>query len=171
MQNSTRPNRPDLDATKIPTAIDIAWAAGIYEGEGTCRMSGKGKRGFSAAVVQKDPELLYRLREWFGRSINLNQNAGTYVWDICGDRARIFMALIYGLMTVRRKVQIDSTEALDFLGGQSPVSLNAAQLRSAMDRFYAEHAEKIKDRVRVRQAAAYQKRKQNLQVVEISKTA
>ena len=27
--------KPELDATKTPTLLDIAWAAGVYEGEGT----------------------------------------------------------------------------------------------------------------------------------------
>ena len=134
-----RGNKPELDATKVPTAIDIAWAAGIYEGEGCCRLcgGGTGKRGFTAAVAQKDPELLYRLRDWFGGSI-LDQGPkhDLRIWNIGGDRARIFISLIYGYMTARRKSQIDSTGALDFLCSVSPVGLNTAQLRSAMDMYY-----------------------------------
>lgn len=52
----TRPNRPDLDATKVPSALDIAWAAGIYEGEGCARLCGRGKRSFAVHVVQKEPQ-------------------------------------------------------------------------------------------------------------------
>lgn len=130
-------NNPELDATKVPSAIDIAWAAGIYEGEGCCRNCGKTKRGFMASVAQKDPELLYRLREWFGGSIQDNAPKHDFrIWNICGDRARVFIALVYPYMTVRRKGQIDSTGALNFLGGFSPAGLNTEQLRSVMEKYY-----------------------------------
>jgi len=134
-------NKPELAPTKTPTAIDIAWAAGIYEGEGTCRLCGKTKRGFMAAVVQKDPELLYRLRDWFGGNVRGNGAEYTaYTWDVCGDYGRIFAALIYGFMTARRKSQIDGTGALLFLGGRSSVGLSTTQLQSAMDDYYAENS-------------------------------
>ena len=139
-----RRNNPELDATKVPTAIDIAWAAGIYEGEGCCR--GKGKRGFMAAVVQKDPELLYKLREWFGG--NIQDNAPKYdfrTWNICGDRARIFIALIYGYMTVRRKTQIDSTRVLDFLDGASSVGMSMQDLKDKLNALYEKNREKFWD--------------------------
>src|SRR5271170_6920004 len=104
-----RPGRPDLDATKVPSLIDIAWSAGIYEGEGCCRLAGKTKRGLMIQVAQKDPELLYRLRDWFGGSVKFAHcstvpaDQQVYSWSACGDRARIFLALIYSFMTARRK--------------------------------------------------------------------
>ena len=137
----TRPNRPELEATKIPTAIDIAWSAGIYEGEGCCRLCGRGKRSFMASVAQKDPELLYRLRDWFGGSISQTKANGQVIhnWNICGDRARIFIALIYGYMTARRKSQIDETCALDFLDGQSPVSMSTQEIKDHLAAMYQKH--------------------------------
>ena len=136
----TRPNREELNATKVPTSWDIAWAAGIYEGEGSCRLCGRGKRSLAAAVVQKDPELLYRLRDWFGGSINGNgKNQGIHVWDICGDRARIFLSQIYGYMTARRKAQIDATNCLDFLGDISPVGLSVEELNVHLLAHYQNH--------------------------------
>jgi hypothetical protein len=108
MSKRTRPNKPELDATKVPTALDIAWSAGIYEGEGTCRLCGHTKRGFMVSVAQKDPELLYRLRDWFGGSIRGVSKSGCHNWEICGDRARIFVALIYAVLTSRRKIQADA---------------------------------------------------------------
>jgi hypothetical protein len=143
MNNWTRPNNPALDATKVPTAIDIAWSAGIYEGEGTCRLCGKGKRGFMISIVQKDPELLYRMRDWFGGSIGPLTKSGCYTLSICGDRARLFAGLIYGFMTARRKAQIDATGAFDVFSSVSPVGLNIAQLQSLMDGFYAEHSQDV----------------------------
>ena len=152
MQNMTRPNRPDLDATKTPTEIDVAWSAGIYEGEGHCRLCGKTKRGLSAAVVQKDPELLYRLRDWFGGRVGVhNAKQGTHVWECNGDRCRLFLALIYGFMTARRRQQIDATNGLEFLRGRSPVNLTLMQLKKEMDIFYSEHTERV--RLRKKEAA------------------
>lgn len=149
MQNSTRPNKPELDATKVPTEIDIAWAAGIYEGEGTCRLCGHGKRSFAAAVVQKDPELLYRLRDWFGGSVNTN-GAWCHVWDICGDRARIFIALIYKFMTARRKLQVDETNCLDFLGMVSPEVLSERDIRLLLSKYYQDKKDRTLANPKVR---------------------
>jgi len=137
-------NNPELDATKVPSALDIAWSAGIYEGEGCCRNCGKGKRGFMVSVGQKDPELLYRLRDWFGGNIQDQAPKHDFrLWNACGDRARIFIALIYEYMTSRRRSQIDDTGALNFLGSVSPVGLDIVQLRSAMETYY-EQERKIK---------------------------
>lgn len=173
MKNMTRRNKPELDATKVPTEIDIAWAAGIYEGEGTCRLVGKTKRGFMASVVQKDPELLYRLRDWFGGSVRDNgAKAKVKIWDCCGDRARIFIALIYRFMTARRRAQIDATECLDFLHGRSPNGLNMTQLKSVMVEFYENHRKMVSERVKKAKAEAYQKRKkQAIHVVKLEDTA
>jgi hypothetical protein len=113
-------NRPELEPTKVPTAIDIAWAAGIFEGEGSCVASGHEKKSFSVTVSQKDPELLYRLRDMFGGGIKL-YNTGKerrfpiYYWHLCGDRGRAFIGVVYPFLTARRKVQIDSTAVSEFL--------------------------------------------------------
>ena len=54
------------DPVKTPTELDIAWVAGFYEGEG--HVSGiKGRT--MAHLSQKDPEILFRVRELFGGSI------------------------------------------------------------------------------------------------------
>lgn len=161
MKNSTRPNKPELDATKVPTEIDIAWAAGIYEGEGHCRLCGHGKRSFAAAVVQKDPELLYRLRDWFGGSVNSN-GAWCNVWDICGDRARVFIALIYKFMTARRKMQIDETNCLDFLGAISAEVLNEEVIRELLLKYYQDKKDRTLANPKVRSSKrqlAYYRRK------------
>src|ERR1700733_5848744 len=104
-----RKDRAGYDATKKPTAIDVAWAAGIYEGEGCCVKAGKNKQAFSVMVSQKDPELLYRLKEWFGGRVTLYKNGvgkkdsnfQVYHWLVCGDRGRVFLACIFPFMTAR----------------------------------------------------------------------
>ena len=176
MNNWTRPNKPELDATKIPTAIDIAWSAGIYEGEGTCRLCGHTKRGFMASVTQKDPEILYRLRDWFGGSVR-NNGAGTgvHTWDICGDRARIFMCLIYEFLTVRRRAQLDGTNALEFLRSASPIGIPVLVLQSKLLSFYEEERDHrisaTGTKRRAQRAEYYQQKKQKLHLVQIENAA
>lgn len=158
-----RANYHELDATKIPTLIDIAWAAGIYEGEGTCRLCGKTKRGFMVSVTQKDPEILYRLRDWFGGSARDNgAGTGVHVWDICGDRARIFIALIYEYLAARRKEQVDATNALEFLKGKSTSGLLMDFLKNCLLLFYEEERERRSSptaKARREQKAEYYRRK------------
>ena len=59
---------PRLEPTKVPSELDIAWAAGVYEGEGSiCEPTPTASARI--AVAQKDTEILYRLRDWFGGSV------------------------------------------------------------------------------------------------------
>lgn len=153
-----RPNRPELDATKVPTDIDIAWSAGIYEGEGTCRLCGRTKRGFMVSVVQKDPEILYRLRDWFGGNVRiLSDNNVCSTWDACGDRARIFISLVYKFMSSRRKFQIDTTGAMDFLEGQHPEQLTIVQLQQKLLEYYSRDNAKKREHQRAQQAEIYKR--------------
>jgi hypothetical protein len=136
-----RKDKRGLDSVKIPTDLDIAWSAGIFEGEGSiCRSGGRNYTSFTASVCQKDPDLLYRLRELWGGSINCYANRGgglvdnkernleLFRWSVCGDRARLFLASIYLYLTPRRKNQIDKTSArewLDFVG-ELPIAENSS---------------------------------------------
>ena len=94
-------DRKGMDAVRRPTAIEVAWAAGIYEGEGSCvaNHNSKGYESFVVSVNQNDPELLYRMREMFGGSIILcnrkfnGKPRPIYHWKICGDRARTFIGV------------------------------------------------------------------------------
>jgi hypothetical protein len=116
-------DREGLDALRRPTAIEVAWAAGIYEGEGSCvtTRSTETSKSFAVSVSQKDPELLYRLRDLFGGTVShYNRTFNKKVcpishWKICGDRARTFIAVIYPFLTARRKGQIENTPACDFI--------------------------------------------------------
>lgn len=101
---------------RIPTEAEIAWAAGIYEGEG-CVAGTKGRT--IAVVSQKDPELLYRMRELFGGGITMVR-MGTpkycHTWKLYGDVARSFFVSIYPWLTTRRKGQIEQGGHLRFTG-------------------------------------------------------
>src|ERR1700677_4668129 len=120
-----RENKPGLEAIKVPTAIDIAWAAGIYEGEGSCSIKTGSAGSYSIRVSQKDPELLYRLRDFFGGTVKFYKVGAKrafecHCWSVNGDKARGFLAAIYPFLTARRKAQIDSSNArffLEYAGG------------------------------------------------------
>ncbi len=109
---------PKLQATRD----DILWAAGVYEGDGSCQRIGPGwKTGIGGStervrVTQKDPWLLATLRDKFGGSIYKSNghnsrwpDATQGVWAISGARARGFMLSIYGLLSPRRQGQIRRT--------------------------------------------------------------
>lgn len=119
---------PRLNATKVPTEAEIGWAAGIYEGEGTCcskatvrRIKGRVYHGAAdyLSVTQKDCEILNRLRDLFGGSVyeySLTENhkykgRTFYRWTLHGQRARNFALAIYPWLSARRKEQIDKVHA------------------------------------------------------------
>lgn len=117
---------PNILVEYKPTATDIAWAAGIYEGEGHASSGGKGSYGGRtiAIVSQKDPELLYRLRSMFGGRIEMtraNTDKFLHKWVIYGDYARSFFALIWPYMTARRRGQIEKANGLRFTGFKQPI--------------------------------------------------
>lgn len=127
-------DKPGLAPRLTPSDLDIAWAAGFYEGEGSCSRSGERGRSFVVSIAQKDPECLYRIRDLFGGSVkeykNDRGNLATngqgftiYAWRVCGDKARIFVAVIYSMLSARRKMQIDSTPLRAFLNFVGSVPL------------------------------------------------
>jgi hypothetical protein len=130
---------PELNPTKVPTAIDIAWAAGIYEGEGHLRQQRYGAA--TAQVTQKEPEILYKLRDWFGGAVRFAQCSTVpiehqcHLWRVCGDKSRLFIAQVYGFLSSRRKAQVDATRTLEFLHGESPVGMSHEQLKGRLETF------------------------------------
>lgn len=100
-----------------PDPYDIAWTAGIYEGEGSVACS-RGKV-VQARVSQKDRWLLERLLMLFGGSIVVHRSTGgfigdrrvmgegAYLWCLGGGRGRAFLQVIYPWLSPRRREQID----------------------------------------------------------------
>lgn len=117
-----------LEPTKVPTNIDIAWAAGIWEGEGS--LSTHNKQRATVVVTQKDTEILYRLRDWFGGSVlsRKGKAESCSVWLACGDRGRFFVALIYPFMSARRRFQIDASTMLSYLGDRDVAQLSYEEI-------------------------------------------
>src|SRR5208337_3558587 len=94
----------------------VAYAAGFYDGEGSCSINNYGKTRIRAA--QKNPEVLYWLRDWFGGSIDLRHrkaHAGIcasdiYEWGLSGERACKFIHAIYSYVSTRRKMQLEKSD-------------------------------------------------------------
>ena len=113
-----------LNRSQIPTTLDIAWAAGIFDGEGSCS-SIKNPDGTlktqQVSVGQKDRWMCDRLRDlfggyvsdhgirhwdhWIGKKNHRGTHAG-YSWHIHGPRARGFLMTIYKFLSPRRQDQI-----------------------------------------------------------------
>ena len=96
-----------------PTTLDIAWAAGIYEGEGYCQH--RPKMTTTVRVAQKDEWLCPKLRDLFGGSVRTyrarckpgSDEFRTYhAWDVFGPRAIGFLMTIYKFLSPRRQAQI-----------------------------------------------------------------
>lgn len=95
------------------TVLEIAWAAGVYEGEGSCQPNATGKHHrIGASVRQKDQWILERLRVRFGGGIGKRTSRlkgkthTTAAWYITGPRARAFLMTIYAFLSPRRKQEI-----------------------------------------------------------------
>jgi hypothetical protein len=95
--------KPGSSPSAHPAMKDIYWAAGIYEGEGSCHYS---RRSIEALVSQKDRWILERLRSLFGGSIPPPHKSGCSIWLSSGSRARGFLMTIYQLLSPRRQAQI-----------------------------------------------------------------
>jgi hypothetical protein len=92
---------PAVQRTVKPTSLDLAWAAGIYEGEGSCYYG----HTEQASVAQKGLWLTSKLQALFGGSVCVCAD-DLHVWQVYGARARGFLMSIYGLLSPRRQEQI-----------------------------------------------------------------
>ena len=81
------------------TIREIAWAAGVYEGEGSFS-------GDQAIIVQKDSWILIRLSKIFNfGSIRLHGD-NCLKWCLSGKDARKFILTIFTELSPRRKSEI-----------------------------------------------------------------
>ena len=103
---------PALAPTIKASTQDIVFAAGFYEGDGSCsKQPGNSMR---MGASQKDREILDWLRDRFGGGVyprRKNDVNSLFQWIISGARARGFAQSIYGLLSTRRKKQL-----LDLVG-------------------------------------------------------
>ena len=97
--------KPGYEATVHPKLVDIGWAAGIFEGEGSVGTSGP-RKGQALTISQKDPWVLHRIKELFGGSVTGKAYGGTYRWGAYGARARGIAMTFYSFLSPRRKMQL-----------------------------------------------------------------
>ena len=83
------------------SARDFQWAAGFYEGDGSC---GSTAGGCLATIGQKQRWSVDRMAAFFGG--NTKPIGAYFRWSATGARARGFLMSIYGLLSPRRQEQI-----------------------------------------------------------------
>lgn len=100
-----------VPAIAHPSKLDIAWAAGFYEGEGHVIKENSQIVG----ITQKKPWALERLRDLFGGRVTnqiafkSGKNIGmdrARMWIVNGPRARGFLMTIYRFLSPRRQKRI-----------------------------------------------------------------
>ena len=93
-----------LEATKSPSNMELAWAAGLFEGEGSCQRKGQ---SCSMHVGQKDHWVCDRFKEYFGGHIGVGSMNGEpfYEWSASGARARGILMTLYSFLSPRRQSQ------------------------------------------------------------------
>lgn len=101
---------PAPKAVESPSLATIGWAAGLFEGEGTVRQyknpTRDGYRAFCIVITQKDPWILYRLRDYFGGAVDgTTSKRVCYNWRVHGPRARGFAYTIFPFLSPRRRRQ------------------------------------------------------------------
>ena len=100
-------------AMRSPSVADLAWAAGIFEGEGS---AGIGGGSGQMQVTQLDTWILYRLQEFLGGSVggpyrndyhsNLGHGRQKFVWYATGPRARGIAMTLFTFLSPRRRQQM-----------------------------------------------------------------
>jgi len=90
-----------------PTIRDIAWAAGIWEGEGSIEGRRVRSASLTISATQKDPWLLFRLRDLFGGGVwsSLPGRPILSRWQLSGPRAYGFILTIFSFLSPRRRLQ------------------------------------------------------------------
>jgi hypothetical protein len=86
--------------------LDIGYAAGLYEGEGSIQStSNRLKKIYCyVSMTQKDPEPLVKMQKLFGDEIKVY--GGYNYWRLYGIEMREFVLTIFSLLSSRRRNQI-----------------------------------------------------------------
>lgn len=103
----------DAECTPKISLVQLAWAAGFLEGEGSFNCN-HGSAVVQASQVQREP--LDRLRTLFGGSIWSKKPVGVgkqdiWVWYLTTSRSAQVMMTLYAFMSPRRKTQIEQALA------------------------------------------------------------
>jgi len=137
----------------VANAQDLAYAAGIIDGEGYIGISttpGKRSTGFKAmvAVGMCDPEVVVWLAETFGGSVYCyaprgTAKRGTHRWQVTGETAAVFCRLVRPYLRLKHRqaellVRYREDQRLDHTrrggpGGQTPADEVVVKHRYAGD--------------------------------------
>lgn len=137
-----RPYGVQPPRTVVPSLLDIAWAAGLYEGEGSVTTTSTVNT--KVALSQKDDEVLLRLASFFGGKIYPGKNTNgepRFTWMLSRERAWGFLLTVFTFLSSRRRKQIRDVFAVEAIcRGEkkfdTPEDLLVAQsvLRESRDR-------------------------------------
>ena len=123
LREAAKPRQPAPTATVCPTVLDIAWAAGIIEGEGslctrklyyTKATKGKpvrrGKPQLELVVTMTDLDAVSKLREMFGGMLSEIKRTEAsrkplYCWRTLNERAFGIGLTIFRFLGIRRRLQ------------------------------------------------------------------
>ena len=109
-------SKPEHAPIAHPSILDIAWAAGIFEGEGTCRRSHGVKDPYGSMAItvgQKERWILDKLRDLFGGRVSISKakpnsnipSGPQHIWYVGGSRGRGFILTIFTFLSPRRRAQ------------------------------------------------------------------
>src|SRR5271155_2414631 len=94
------------------TSQQLAWAAGIFEGEGCCSWTSRERNCQEVMIKQNDPWILDEFSRIFGGKVSpckgsnkLSHNLG-YRWRVSGPTARGFLMTVYSFLSPRRQAQV-----------------------------------------------------------------
>ena len=101
---------------RVPSDLDVAWIAGLYEGEGCCNNI-KG-RTLANDYANKTHKFFSGAEMFAARitEIRVGTEKNCHIWAVNGDHARILLQAIYPFMSARRKVQLDAANIRKFTG-------------------------------------------------------
>jgi hypothetical protein len=101
------------------TSQQIAWAAGIFEGEGCCSWTSRQHNCQEVMVKQNDRWILDRFSEVFGGKVSACNSQNTlsknqsYRWRLFGANARGFLMTVYGFLSPHRQEQVKAIGVFD----------------------------------------------------------
>ncbi len=86
-----------MSAVEDLKAVDVAWAAGFFDGEGSVSLNRTGPEGYLYLLVMvsnKDTRGLAKLHNMFGGVLHPNDSRGCHRWSIRSRQAETFLQTI-----------------------------------------------------------------------------
>lgn len=90
----------------METQINLSWAAGFFDGEGSIYLSANKSPNLLVSAVQIDPIPLYKFKNMFGGVISEEKTPKgkkCFRWYAQGPLAIKFLEVVYPYLTVKKK--------------------------------------------------------------------